>query len=70
MLNQSSQNTLTEKERFKKNKLQEKDSNESDDDEDFLNAKIEITDEFQELKACEAWKEHLQINRSIIVDLF
>lgn len=29
-----------------------------------------MNDEQQEMKACEAWKEHLFNNRSIVVDLF
>jgi hypothetical protein len=29
-----------------------------------------ISEEDQELLACEAWKEHIFNNRSIIVDLF
>lgn len=38
--------------------------------EDLANEKQQMSEEEQEQKACEAWKEHLQANRSIVVDLF
>jgi hypothetical protein len=36
----------------------------------MLNENQELSEEQQELIACEAWKDHLYNDRSIIVDLF